>query len=82
MSPLSGPFFRKWESWGKRLIKNGKILSLKGKSINSMSYRSHNDRNNFFSWYLKKLKKNMAGQETIAKFQDFHRPNSAKILSF
>ena len=36
---------------------------------------------NFLFFFIKK-KKITAGQKTIAKFQDFHRPNGAKILRF
>jgi len=35
---------------------------------------------NFFSIFEEE--KITAGQKTTAKFQDFHRPNGAKILTF
>ena len=48
---LSGPFFQKWENWGKKLRKNGKIKILKEKKLNSISHRSNIDRKNLFPWY-------------------------------
>ena len=44
--------FPKTRKLRKKLIKNGKIKISKEQKLNSISYRSHNDRNNLFPWHL------------------------------
>ena len=68
--PLSGPFFQKQENWGKQIIKNGKIKISKEQKLNSISYRSHNDRNNLFPWHFNFFI--TAGQKIIAIFHHLH----------